>query len=145
MGDASGETVMTSRSTAFRAGQAAAPQGAAAAGHKGLGAELGGMPGCKRGPVAGYDEIAAEAGRRHRMRPGEACRFACERTPEQATARSSTPWTAGLPGFRLVLGVEPAPGAGVGVANPLLARITDGAGRAGSRAPPVAGLGLESP
>jgi DNA-binding transcriptional regulator YhcF (GntR family) len=136
---------MTSTSSAFRAGRPTAPQGSAAAGHKGSGAELGGMPGCKRGTVAGYDQIAAEAGHRYRMRPGEACRFACERTPEQATARSSTPGMAGLPGFRLVIGVDDDPRAWVRVANALLARITDGAVRAGSRVPPVTGLGLESP
>lgn len=135
---------MTGTSTVFRAGQPTAPQGLAATGHKGLGAELGGMLGCKRGMVACYDEIAAEAGHRYRMRPGEACRFACERAPEQATAQSSTPGMAGLPGFRLVIGVDHDPRAWVRVANALLDHITGGAVRAGSRVPPVTGLGLES-
>jgi DNA-binding transcriptional regulator YhcF (GntR family) len=136
---------MTSTSTASLAGQPAAPQGSAAAGHKELGAELGGMPGWKRSTVTGYDEITAEAGRRYRMRPGDAWRFASKRTPEQATAQSSTPGTAALPGFRLMIGVDDDPRAWVRVANALLACITGGAVRAGSRVPPVTGLGLESP
>lgn len=69
----------------------------------------------------------------------------CGRTPEHAVARSSTPGTAGLPGFWLVIGMDGDPRAWVRVANALLDRIASGVLRVGSRVPSVTGLGLESP
>jgi len=48
-------------------------------------------------------------------------------------------------GFRLVIGADGDPRVWVQVANALLDRITSGAVRAGSRVPPVTGLGLGSP
>src|ERR1017187_8394273 len=57
------------------------------------------------------------------------------------------PWTleaAGMPGLRLVIGVDGDPRAWVRVANALLERVASGAVRAGSRVPPVTSLGLET-
>jgi len=45
----------------------------------------------------------------------------------------------------MVIGADGDPRAWVKVANALLDRIASGAVRAGSRVPPVTGLGLESP
>jgi hypothetical protein len=55
------------------------------------------------------------------------------------------PGTPGMPGLRLVIGVDGDPRAWVRVANALLERIASGAVRAGSRVPPVTSLGLEHP
>jgi Bacterial regulatory proteins, gntR family len=58
------------------------------------------------------------------------------------------PWTleaAGMPGLRLLIGMDGDPRAWVRVANALLERIASGAVRAGSRVPPVTSLGLEHP
>ncbi|MGD0062228.1 MAG: hypothetical protein ABSB76_02170, partial [Streptosporangiaceae bacterium] len=98
-----------------------------------------------RGLGSGYDQIAAEAGRRHRVRPGGASRLADGRTVEQASVRPGIPGVAGVPGFRLVIGVDGDQRAWVPVANALLDRIASGAVRAGSRVPSVTSLGLERP
>ena len=98
-----------------------------------------------RGLGSGYDQIAAEAGRRHRIRPGEASRLDGEQTVEHAAARPGVPEGAGVPGFRLVIGVDGDPRAWVRVANALLDRIAAGAVRVGSQVPPVTSLGLEHP
>ncbi len=55
-----------------------------------------------------------------------------------------SPGAPGVPGFRLVIGVDGDPRDWVQVANALLERIASGAVRAGSRVPPVTSLGLET-
>ena len=75
------------------AGQAAArvdgksPDVPVAAGHKGFKAELDELRERMRGLGFPYDEIAAEIGRRYRVRPREAYRLAWGWTLEQAAAR----------------------------------------------------------
>ena len=75
------------------AGQAVArvngksPDVPAAAGRKGFKAELDALRDRMRGLGFGYDEIAAEIGRRYRARPREAYRLAWGWTLEQAAAR----------------------------------------------------------
>jgi len=114
--------------------------------HKGFKAEPDGLREQMRGMGSGNDQIAAEAGRRHRVRPGEASRLASGQTVEHAVARPGAPEVAGVPGFRLVIGVDGDPRGWVrAVANALLDRIAGGAVRAGSRVPPVTSLGLECP
>ena len=54
-----------------------------------------------------------------------------------------SPGAPGMPGLRLVIGVDGDPREWVQVANALLDCIASGAVRAGSRVPPVASLGLE--
>ncbi len=56
-----------------------------------------------------------------------------------------SPGTAGVPGLRLVIGVDGDKREWVRVANALLERIASGAVKAGSRVPPVTSLGLECP
>jgi hypothetical protein len=75
-----------------------------------------------------------------------------DRTPRHAgfhvpgpTVPFSAPGAGDVPGFRLVIGADGDSRAWVRVANALLDRIASGAVRAGSRVPPVTGLGLESP
>jgi len=54
-----------------------------------------------------------------------------------------SPRAPGVPGLRLVIGVDGDPREWVQVANALLDCIASGAVRAGSRVPPVTSLGLE--
>ena len=56
-----------------------------------------------------------------------------------------SPGAPGMPGLRLVIGVDGDQRAGVRVANALLECIVSGAVRAGSRVPPVTSLGVECP
>jgi hypothetical protein len=63
-------------------------------------------------------------------------------TPERTVAWQPVTG-AGVPGFRLVIGVDGDQRAWVPVANALLDRIASGAVRAGSRVPPVTSLGKE--
>jgi Bacterial regulatory proteins, gntR family len=111
--------------------------------HKGFKAEMGGLRAQLRGLGVGY-EIGAAVGRRDRMQ-GQACRLPFGHPSEQAAARFNAPQAAGMLGARLVIGVDGDLRAWVRVANALLDRIASGAVRAGSRVPPVTGLGLESP
>jgi hypothetical protein len=55
-----------------------------------------------------------------------------------------SPGAPGVPGFRLVIGVDGDPREWVQVANALLDCIASGEVRAGSRVPPVTSLGLEA-
>lgn len=98
----------------------------------------------ERGLGHGCGETGAEARHRDRVRSDEASRFLYERLTEQA-ARSGVPEVAGVPVFRLVIGVDGDPRAWVPVANALLDRIASGAVRAGSRVPPVTNLSLAVP
>src|ERR1017187_10145940 len=98
-----------------------------------------------RGLGSGYDRIAAEAGRRHRVRPGEASRLDGEQTVEHAAARPGVPEGAGVPGFRLVIGVDGDPRAWGRVGDAPLDRSAAGAVRGASQVPPVTSLGLEHP
>jgi hypothetical protein len=127
-----------------QAGGETLPGGRRVAGRTELKAETGGRE-HTHGLKPGYDQGAAEAGRRHRVHPGEASRPGSEQTVEHAAARPGVPEVAGVPGFRLVIGVDGDPRAWVRVANALLDRIAAGAVRAGSQVPPVTGLGLEHP
>jgi len=68
-------------------GPAGLPGAQAAAGGKGFKAKLDGLRERMRSLGFGYDEIAAEIGRRYRARPREAYRLAWGWTPEQAAAR----------------------------------------------------------
>jgi len=113
--------------------------------HREFKAKPGGLPEQMRGLGSGYGQIATEAGRRHRVRPGQASRLADGQTVEPAAARPGLPEVAGVPGFRLVIGVDGDQRAWVPVANALLDRIASGAVRTGSRVPPVTSLGMESP
>jgi transcriptional regulator with XRE-family HTH domain len=63
------------------------PDAQAAAGGKGFKAELDGLRERMRGVGFGYDEIAAEIGRRYRVRPRQAYRLAWGWSLEQAAAR----------------------------------------------------------
>jgi DNA-binding transcriptional regulator YhcF (GntR family) len=114
----------------------------AAAGRKEPKAEMGGRREQTHGLGSGYDQIAAEAGRRYRLRPGQAGRLAGGQTSEQGVAQ---PGAHGAAGFELVIGVDDDRRAWVRVANALLECIASGAVRAGSRVPPVTSLGLERP
>ena len=114
----------------------------AAAGRKEPKAEMGGRREQTHGLGSGYHQIAAEAGRRYRLRPGQAGRLACGQTSEQGVAQ---PGAHGAAGFELVIGVDDDRRAWVRVANTLLECIASGAVRAGSRVPPVTSLGLECP
>src|ERR1039458_8887356 len=82
-----------------------------------------------------------------RLAPGrswqpESAAPAMTRPPTDGEPRS--PGAPGMPGFRLVIGVDGDPREWVQVANALLERIASGAVRAGSRVPPVTSLGLET-
>jgi DNA-binding transcriptional regulator YhcF (GntR family) len=113
--------------------------------HREFKAEPGGLREQMCGLESGHDQITAEAGRRHRVRPVEASRLAGGQTVEHAAARPALPGAAGVPGFRLVIGVDGDQRAWVPVANALLECIASGAVRAGSRVPPTTSLGLECP
>jgi DNA-binding transcriptional regulator YhcF (GntR family) len=116
-----------------------APAVSVAAERTGFKAELDGLG-------FGFDEIAAEAARpRYLVHPGQAGPLAGGQTSERAAARPGAPGAAGVPGFRLVIGVDSDPREWVRIANALLERIASGAVRAGSRVPPVTSLGLEFP
>ena len=69
------------------AGAAVTPEAQVAAGGKGFKAELDGLRERMRGLGFGYDEIAAEMGRRYRLRPRQAYRLAWGWSLEQAAAR----------------------------------------------------------
>ena len=69
------------------AGAAVTPDAQVAAGGKGFKAELDGLRERMRGLGFGYDEIAAEMGRRYRLRPRQAYRLAWGWSLEQAAAR----------------------------------------------------------
>src|ERR1022692_2826632 len=81
------------------------------------------------------------------------CRYSCgcagqggvqtDGTTPERTAAWQPVTGAGVPGFRLVIGVDGDQRAWVPVANALLDRIASGAVRAGSRVPPVTSLGKE--
>ena len=66
---------------------AVTPDAQVAAGGKGFKAELDGLRERMRGLGFSYDEIAAEIGRRYRLRPREAYRLAWGWSLEQAAAR----------------------------------------------------------
>ena len=117
------------------------PGGRRVAGRTELKAEMDGRE-QTHGRRPGYDQIAAEAGRRHPPRPGQAGRLASEQASEHAAAQPGAPGAAGV---RLVIGVEDDQRAWVPVANALLDCITTSAIRAGSRVPPVTSLGVECP
>ena len=68
-------------------GPAITPDAQVAAGGKGFKAELDGLRERMRGVGFGYDEIAAEIGRRYRVRPRQAYRLAWGWSLEQAAAR----------------------------------------------------------
>jgi hypothetical protein len=69
------------------AGAAVTPDAQVAAGGKGFKAELDGLRERMRGLGFGYDEIAAEMGRRYRVRPRQAYRLAWGWSLEQAATR----------------------------------------------------------
>ena len=68
-------------------GQAVTPDAQVAAGSKGFKAELDGLRERMRGLGFSHDEIAAEIGRRYRLRPRQAYRLAWGWSLEQAAAR----------------------------------------------------------
>jgi transcriptional regulator with XRE-family HTH domain len=72
---------------ASAAGQAVTPDAQVAAGRKGFKAELDGLRERMRGLGFSYDEIAAEIGRRYRVRPRESYRLAWGWSLERAAAR----------------------------------------------------------
>jgi hypothetical protein len=113
--------------------------------HKGFKAVPNGLLEQLRGLESSHDQITAEAGRRHQVRPVEASRLAGEQTVEHTAVQPPLPGMAGVPGFRLVIGVDGDPREWVRVANALLECIANGAVRAGSRIPAVTSLGLEHP
>ena len=69
------------------AGPVSTPDAQVAAGSKGFKAELDGLRDRMRGLGFSYDEIAAEIGRRYRLRPRQAYRLAWGWSLEQAAAR----------------------------------------------------------
>jgi hypothetical protein len=112
--------------------------------YEGFKAEPDGLREQMRGRGSGYDEIAAEVARRYQARPDEAGRLADRKTVEHAAAQPGVSGAAGVPGLRLVIGVDGDPRDWVRVANALLDCIVSGAVRAGSRVPPVTSFGLEA-
>jgi transcriptional regulator with XRE-family HTH domain len=91
-------------------GPAVTPDAQVPAGGKGFKAELDGLRERMRGLGFSYDEIAAEMGRRYRLRPGQAYRLAWGWSLEQAAARfnegaarqdADAEGRAGLTGSRL--------------------------------------------
>ncbi len=70
-----------------QASSGAGRQASVTAGRKGFKAELDGLRDRMRSLGFSYDEIAAEVGRRYRLRPREAYRLAWGWTLEQAAAR----------------------------------------------------------
>jgi DNA-binding transcriptional regulator YhcF (GntR family) len=111
--------------------------------HGEFGAEPDGLREQMRGLRSGCDQIAVEGGRRCRVHPVGASRLAGGLTAEHAAAQPSLSEAAGVPGLRLVIGLDGDQRAWVQVANALLEGIARGAVRAGSREPPVTSLGLE--
>ncbi len=111
--------------------------------YEGFKAEPDGLREQMRGLGSGYDEIAAEVGRRYPACPDDAGRLADRQTVGHAAAQPGVSGAAGVPGLRLVIGVDGDPRAWVQVANALLDCIASGAVRAGSRVPPVTGLGVD--